>query len=661
MSAQLDSLQAKIQTQLLQATFVKNMAFLKQYMPSIYQFYQNYTPQKIQLAFDSHGAVNLIANNVFVYQEDPKDASLKQVEAFLKKPPCFDFEIDIRSNKNYLYQHEKVINEIFIKRREEVKGLAPYVLKPGGQINFIAFMGIGLGHHIDQLFSEYSIRSMFIFEPEPDVFFASLHCIDLYNWFEHCQRLGGELTFKIGGVEEEFVNDISLYFKREGPFNLPQMYLYRHYMSNKTTDAFKKINELAYRYKSGWGFCEDEIIGLSHTLSNVSAKKAHVLLDNSKQNKSELPVFIIGNGPSLTDNLEYIKQNQTNVIIISSGTSLKPLLDYGIKPDMHVEQERPKSIYRWVKKVGHEETLKAMPLICLNTVYPGILALFKEPYVMLKAGDAGTSFIHEYISDKYHELYFCNPTVTNASTSSAIAMGFKNIYLFGVDFGFLSEKDHHAEGSVYQDIKNYRLKSDFKVPGNFGGEVHTTRTFDFSRGVLEMLLEKNPDVICINASDGAKVNKTIACEVENLPGFKKVNNKKKLVEQCLNSRFDNSYIISHNLSEEFKSVLPVFKHYILFLCGCLDKVKTKNELTHAFSLQYKFVNDIEVVRDKKLFYRFFIGSLNYLQASIMSNVARYDDELLQLEFIRFCIIQMQQHLQFLFCDLSENFDKDARA
>ncbi|WP_413701354.1 6-hydroxymethylpterin diphosphokinase MptE-like protein [Psychromonas sp. KJ10-10] len=406
MSSQIDPLLIKIQTQILQATFLKNMACLKLHMPSVYQFFQHYQPQKVQLAFDNNGEVNLSTGDQFVYGEDPKASSLAQVETFLKNPPCFDFEISLRNDENYQYQHEKVINHIYKKRRQELGVSSPFYMQDGGQINFIAVIGLGLGYHVEHLFKQFSIRSVYIFEPEPDVFFAALHTVDMSVWFNSCTSLGGELTFKIGGVESVFVNEIAQYFKREGYFLLPQLYLYRHYISDKTTDAFKLIRELEYRYKSGWGFCEDEIIGISHTLSNISDNKASILLENAKLYKKEQPVFIIGNGPSLDNDLAYIKANQEKAIIISSGTSLKPLLNYGITPDIHVEQERPKSIYQWVKKIGYENKLKEIPLLCLNTVYPGILNLFKQPYVMLKAGDAGTSFIHEYVSNKYLELFF---------------------------------------------------------------------------------------------------------------------------------------------------------------------------------------------------------------------------------------------------------------
>jgi len=661
MTVQLDPLQVKIQTQILQATFLKNMVFLKQNLPAIYQYYQGYTPKKVQLAIDDHGFVNLATNNQFIYQEDPKEASLKQVNMFLQNPPSLDFEVAITEEEHYTYQHERVLNGLFIKRREQLKGHAPYVLSPGGQINFIAFMGSGLGHHIEALFEQYSIRSLFLFEPEPDVFFATLHSVDIASWFESCQHLGGELTIKIGGVEEEFINDIYHYFKREGFFNLVQMYLYRHYMSDKTTDAFKRMNELAYRYKAGWGFCEDEIIGISHTLANISENNAPILLNNVKKMTSQIPVFIIGNGPSLTDNIEFIKQNQQRVIIISSGTSLKPLLDNGIKPDIHVEQERPKFIYQWIKKVGHENTLKEIPLICLNTVYPGILSLFKQPYIAMKSGDAGATFINEYISDKYADLLYCNPTVTNASTATAIAMGFERLYLFGLDYGFKSKEMHHAKGSAYDDVKSFTLNNELTVPDNFGGEINTTRIFDFSRGVLEMLLGKSQHVKCFNMSNGAKIKHADYRQVEQLAAFDIIPDKQVVVDQYLTNSFNNNYVISHDLLTEFKGIYPTFKRYITTLCDCLEGVNNKNQLTDAFSFQYKFVNNIQADRDKKLFHKFFNGSLNYLQASIMDNVARYQDPVAQHAYIKFCITEMQQHLLFLIEDLMAHFDKEARA
>jgi hypothetical protein len=45
----------------------------------------------------------------------------------------------------------------------------------------------------------------------------------------------------------------------------------------------------------------------------------------------------------------------------------------------------------------------------------------------------------------------------------------------------------------------------------------------------------------------------------------------------------------------------------------------------------------------------------------MDNVSRYREQVAQEDYIAFCINEMKQHLIFLINDLSDHFDKDARA
>jgi len=664
MISQLDPLVVKIQTQLLRATFIKNMATLKEYMPTIYEYYLNYTPTKIQLGLDNNGHVNLLANGEFVYKNDPKLESQSQVAEFLKKPPHFDFDIPVSTRDEYDYEHERVINAIFDKRRSLLGNNVNKKLLANGHINLLAVMGSGLGYHLERLFETFAIRSAFIYEPEPDCFFATLHSIDIAPLLAHCRQLGGELTFKIGGSEDEYVNEVGFSLKRIGYFNVSKMYLYRHYLSNKTSDAFALINEMAYRYRSGWGFCEDEIIGISHTLTNIADNKFPAILRSAKSITREQPVFVIGNGPSLDHSFEYLKYNQDGAVIISCGTALKPLLDKGIIPDLHIEQERPAMIYDWIKKVGHEDKLKQIDLICLNTVYPGILHSFKQAHIILKPGDAGTAFIQNMISDNYAEIYNTNPTVTNAGTSAAIAMGFKNLYLFGIDYGFKDETHHHSKDSLwYKDnegLKEADIQSHFNVPGNFGGEVATTRVFDRSRGVLELLLQENPDVTCVNSSDGAFINLALSCLVENLPTFKKIDAKREFISDLLQLSFSNSDYKERDLKSEFKALMPVFGHYIDVIKAISAEVKNCSELVNAFSAQYAFVNDIAGDKNKKMFQRFMGGTLNYIQASIMHNVFCCTDELQQEQYIGYCVETMNAHFEWLYHDIDKNYDQPAK-
>ena len=89
---------------------------------------------------------------------------------------------------------------------------------------------------------------------------------------------------------------------------------------------------------------------------------------------------------------------------------------------------------------------------------------------------------------------------------------------------------------------------------NKGGYINTTHIFDFSRGVLEMLLGSNKQVNCINVSDGAKIEHASYLEQAQLPKLKEIKNKQQVVEQYLNNSFSDDYVISHDLSAEFKTV-----------------------------------------------------------------------------------------------------------
>ena len=45
----------------------------------------------------------------------------------------------------------------------------------------------------------------------------------------------------------------------------------------------------------------------------------------------------------------------------------------------------------------------------------------------------------------------------------------------------------------------------------------------------------------------------------------------------------------------------------------------------------------------------------------MNNVSRYKDEKAQQGFIQYCITEMKEHLLFLLADVSEHYNKPARA
>jgi hypothetical protein len=663
---QLSDLEVDIQTKLMRATFLNNLAVFTKHMPEVAKFYQNYTPSRAKLTFDHNGEINMVSGGSLVYEEKAKESSYKQAELFFYEPQSFTYNLKFSENEVY-FEHERVLRSIYSKREADIEESQFNMLEIEKSIDFLMMIGVGLGFHIERLFQICDLRLFYLYEPDPDCFYCALHCIDFGPIIERCEANGGAFTLKLGGNANQFVNEANDVLARQGYFNVARYYNYRHYRSIDTDKTFDKIHELAYRLAGGGGFFEDEIISIIHTLTN--SKEKYPLLKNKNMYNNALedtPVFIIGNGPSLDETIDFVKENNNNAIVFSCGTALKPILDAGITPDFHIEMERTAALYQWVDSVGHKDKLKNINIIALNTVSTDILKLFKNAYLLPKPKDGGMDFLYEFIDEQaYPPVYACNPTVTNAASAAAAYMGFTSLYLFGVDYGYIDEEHHHSKGSIYYQKGSLadkgKMRSDMKVAGNFVNEVHTTQHFDSSRSALEMLLEKMPELSCYNCSNGAKIQLTIPQRYQDIPKLSKINNKEEKVELLLTDAFSFNELELLDLEYLFKDKLPLIKSAINQLIDITSvEVKSRKELTQLFSEQYQFIKNFKVQKDTKVVYRFLRGTLNYYQTNIMKNAYCYFDKNKQKQFINSALALFHEHLLWLFEELNESYNKPSK-
>jgi len=663
---QLSDFEIDIQTKLLRATFLKNLMFCQKFMPEIYQLYKDYKPQKSKLTFDHNGEVNIVSNGNLVYLEFPKDSSKKQVDAYFKTPRQFASSITFSDKP--VYEHEYQLNKLYKKRILLAGDDNSYISKaPAEQMDFLVMIGIGMGYHVEELMQRTNVKQLYIWEPDKDVFYCAMHIIDLSLINAHCINLSGSLTIKIGGNENQFVNEIYTSLQASGVYNMSRLYMYRHYHSEKTDDGFKNLSQLCYRLLGGLGFFEDEIISISHTLTAVDKKLPLLKAPTAFQNKiKDTPVFIIGNGPSLDEHLKYIKENNNNAIIFSCGTAIKAILDAGIIPDFHIEMERVAAQYEWLDQVGHKDKLKTITSITLNNVYSKFYSLFKASYIIAKPKDGGMDFLYEYIDkDIYPGVYACNPTVTNAAAAIAIRLGFKQLYLFGVDFGFKDESKHHAANSMHnqKDYHGYKAKvnSAFSVKGNFCDEVFTTQIFDSARGSLEMLLEAYSSVKCFNCSDGAYIQLTTAEKIKDINPLISIDNKKEKLALLLKGAFSNEIYNELDFVRLFEEKLSPLKQIIDELRNsCKNEIEDRVQLSLLFGNQYQYIYQFHNKPETEIFFRFISGTLNYFQTTIMVNVFYFPELTDRKQYIRWSLDLFEQHLNWLFDELKNYYNKPSK-
>lgn len=384
-------------------------------------------------------------------------------------------------------------------------------------VNLMLMLGGGLGYQIEALLAQTEIRNLCIVEPEPDIFFASLHTIDWLPILQHFAQEGRSLELVVGEEPEDCYQRLDTWISEIGGFNLVQPYVFQHLVGEKAAASFAPFTARIMPERTSFlGYFDDEQVGLAHTIRNLEAG-VPLLQGSAGKTTRGKPAFIVANGPSLDASLECLRLWRDHMVLFSCGTTLGSLMKAGIRPDVHVEMERDSEMREWIAAATTPEDRAAMIGLGLNTVHPDVFGLFPTHGAAMKANDVGTAYVSGRVSRSgtVLELNNCNPTVANCATAMAAEMGFEDIYLVGVDFGFPDGDKHHSELSIHYDVRDDDQaalgmssadhEQNIKLPGNLGGTVTTTELYKRSGAVLERSLMRHPGIKCFNVGEGLRI------------------------------------------------------------------------------------------------------------------------------------------------------------
>jgi hypothetical protein len=166
--------------------------------------------------------------------------------------------------------------------------------------------------------------------------------------------------------------------------------------------------------------------------------------------------------------------------------------------------------------------------------------------------DAGCALVDFY---KEFARFRSNPTCTNGGADLALRMGFKQVYLFGVDYGFRDESHHHAKASMYFDENQDDFTEELakvveqthaasrggrEIDANFGGKVLSTDTFIHSRDALQFSIREFSDARVFNLNDGAEIKGAIPLHAKDVRLTPAAAPKREVIEAVL-SAFTTHY------------------------------------------------------------------------------------------------------------------------
>lgn len=500
----------------------KNLAYFKQHYHDIYELFKGYKLKNFQVnILTENNEVNLLKDGRHEYDGGAKDYAAKEVQkfrsAFSKGKKVCSFIPPFHGDYAFPRFGQLAVNSILEKSPVNKDNFRYYNLEDFYPL--VVFLGCGLGYHIEEMVANHNVQNMIIVEPDLDKFAASLYAVD---WEEICSGYqssnGRSLHFILGAEESEFLIWAVTWNKLiELSPHFPVTTLFYNHQGKEIFDRVsEKVNKDLIVFLLSWGHYDDEIRQLNNALHNFHLGVKE--LPPPFKKASDTPVFVIGAGPSLDGRIEAIKQVRDNAILISCGTSLKTLAAYGVKPDIHVELESDLLAYIAVSRAADEDYYKDIKLVGPSHISPLIFQLFGDGRMYYKAESALAELFGKQTG---HIIHNGTPTCTNLGVALALSMGFKKLFLFGLDFGFEDIGRHHAKGSIYYEklLKQEHKESDLiRIETVRGTEAWTTPSYFSSKRKVENLIqnyESDASLNVYNCSDVAVIQGAEWVESDN--------------------------------------------------------------------------------------------------------------------------------------------------
>lgn len=574
--SQLENLQKKLIEQqerdenlknFIESRLKSNLLSFKENFPQIYQKFSNYTiSDKYKLFCLENGEINVFVNsdNKPLYYESPFAQCLKQVEDFLNNTSSLGECKIINEYDPFGQIHFKYKNQLVSKFQEIIKDRASVKLSNYESIPCIFMFGIGLGYQIGYLYERITPINIYIIEPDLDIFYLSLCVFDYAPWIEFIKQEHLGLKFYLSDDANLLIRDVGTYFSNY-PVSFANKLFFKHYNTKKIDEFLNLLESNSNAYTLNNGFFDDYLFGVANGITNLLNGNKFWIFDHKlPESYKHYPIVVVGNGPSLDNDLPLLKEHQNKMLIIACGTAYSALCRFGIKADIYVAMERVLPVYDSLISISDnrhffDETLCIAP----DIIHPKTLTLFKRKVLGFKVNEVlprWLTAIGVLSSIKSYTLFNrINPLVSNMGIKTASLLKFSSIYLLGIDNGTADPSNAHSRYSMYYD-NNGNLKDEYKgmalnnvsdlYPGNFQDFVSTNSLFKLSIQIIDECVSENPNIKYFNCSNGAKINGAIPKHFADIDWDKLDVIDKSSVIDFIENKMSKSIDVTKNFIEE---------------------------------------------------------------------------------------------------------------
>lgn len=535
--------EAQIQLQnALTTTFLANLVFLSEYDKELYlkvdelsKMIENGTyKEKYALEFIMESGdfdIYDIVNDKYLYNKNPKkinDDLIKKVQfdekyAIFNLPEYFLFKkhsvIDLENRFDYekinelvlltisnMCQYSNILNDYLQIKKKRIKN-----------INKFIFLGTLLGRHIPRIAKKINATMYLVLERNLEIFRLSLFTVDytilgekgvIFSIMDNISEEEKKISqfLNIDNLQNHFIKLSSTGINIDNYIDSLLSILY-----SSRTIAYDYIRMLYVHVNR-----TTKVFGGSYNILHLKEiKDTCKLFEN-------IPILYIAAGPSLDENLEWIKNNQHKFFIVTIGAAYKKLLLNNIKIDMIVTIDESDIL----EKLQFDD--ESVSKIGENTI---ILASVMTNERILKKFNKNNLFLFEIFTPFYkNNIVFDGFSVGEITLAILLNLNPKEIYLIGLDLALnqMTGETHSKAANSHIQVLNLKSpqsrdtfsidESLLKVKGNLKEEVFTTALFFSSiKSTESKISKKNDSTTIYNFSNhGAYFKGTIPLKIEEI-------------------------------------------------------------------------------------------------------------------------------------------------
>lgn len=430
-----------------------------------------------------------------------KGSAPQLYQILTEEPPVFDVSLEVNAFSHVMLQTDKTtcfLHSLYSIDNEMQQMFQSVDL----DTDTIILYGIGNGHAIDYIIENCkAIKSLIIIEPSLAIFKNCIELFDFKKLFD--AKWSNEVNFTfITNREEGFAAELTIQQGLRGEKNsvVVHPYIFSGFMnfyqqSNKSLLKYLKI------YVGGIATVSSQWkLWLLNSIRNL--KQSDIIpIENIQSIFKDKVVLIVSAGPSLNNNIEYIKAFKGKAIVLAVGSAIKVLDTKSIVPDFRVVIDAFEGQMDVVEGV---DTASA-PMLFSNQLFNGVIPVYKSNKVRYVLD---SDFIGKYVYKKAGLDYveFKNgPSVANGAVDLACSLGCKKVIFMGQDLSY-AEDGLHAKGVIAKaekaDKEWVESQNQIKMLNVYGKEVYTVHALLQMKFVLEKTISRYPDVEFLNATEG---------------------------------------------------------------------------------------------------------------------------------------------------------------